>query len=301
MVDHGVLQRHAVDLAAEVLEITADVWDVPIGRFGGSGTERIVMADVDGLTFDLPAVDFEHLLQNLVLASRKPWKGGRTSNSTHRNVRRGATTVPKIRCTWIVLALRPADRIGRGRSSSPRILPAAELQPYLTSSSGSESVCDARRIIIASWRAWADLKRSFRPRLCSDGAGWDREPACPVLLSALRPERISGFLNQDHCALRFEEFPLPYDSRTLRLPTRVSRTTRWLLAATAIPVEERRRLDHERMTGSINALTAIVRRGEPVRTPGHESPHTQPHPGGCTNEFGLADAARGLGPFGHRG
>ena len=62
MVEHGFFQCHAVHLAgAELLEIAADVRHALIGRLG-SGLERIVVADVDGLALDLPAVDLEHLV-----------------------------------------------------------------------------------------------------------------------------------------------------------------------------------------------------------------------------------------------
>ena len=43
------------------LRLPPTSWHAPIGRFG-SGLERIVVADVDGLALDLPAVDFEHLV-----------------------------------------------------------------------------------------------------------------------------------------------------------------------------------------------------------------------------------------------
>src|SRR5262245_31657267 len=62
MVKHGVFQCHAVNLAgAERLEIAADILHASIGRFG-SGLERIIVADIDGLALDPPAVDFEHLV-----------------------------------------------------------------------------------------------------------------------------------------------------------------------------------------------------------------------------------------------
>ena len=48
----------------ERIEVAAHLRYAPIGRFG-SGLVRIVVADIDGLSLDLAAVDFEHLvLQN---------------------------------------------------------------------------------------------------------------------------------------------------------------------------------------------------------------------------------------------
>src|SRR5262249_15221501 len=108
----GFFQCHAVHLAgAKRLEIAANARDEPIGRCG-SRFERVVVAHVDVLTLDRPAVDRKHLvLQDGRVVVQLPLEDGPVGNLDELGRDLDAT---------------PSRELGvRARGCSALLLPAA--------------------------------------------------------------------------------------------------------------------------------------------------------------------------------